>query len=31
VIAPMGRLLGQSFDAFVMLAMTTFEEGYGRR
>jgi putative ABC transport system permease protein len=31
VIAPKGRLLGQSFDAFVLLPMTTFEAAYGRR
>jgi putative ABC transport system permease protein len=31
VIAPKGRLLGQSFDAFVLLPFTTFEAFYGRR
>jgi putative ABC transport system permease protein len=31
VIAPKGRLLGQSFDAFVLLPFTTFEGFYGRR
>jgi putative ABC transport system permease protein len=31
VIAPKGRLLGQSFDAFVLLPFTTFESFYGRR
>ncbi len=31
VIAPKGRLLGQSFDAFVLLPFTTFEAAYGRR
>ena len=31
VIAPKGRLLGQSFDAFVLLPFSTFETYYGRR
>jgi putative ABC transport system permease protein len=31
VIAPKGRLLGQSFDAFALLPFTTFESAYGRR
>jgi putative ABC transport system permease protein len=31
VIAPKGRLLGQSFDAFVLLPLSTFEAVYGRR
>ena len=31
VIAPKGRLLGQSFDAFTLLPFTTFESAYGRR
>jgi putative ABC transport system permease protein len=31
VIAPKGRLLGQSFDAFVLLPFSTFETIYGRR
>lgn len=31
VIAPKGRLLGQSFDAFVLLPISTFEAIYGRR
>jgi putative ABC transport system permease protein len=31
VIAPKGRLLGQSFDAFVLLPFSTFEAAYGRR
>jgi putative ABC transport system permease protein len=31
IIAPKGRLLGQSFDAFVLLPFTTFEAAYGRR
>ena len=31
VIAPKGRLLGQSFDAFALLPFTTFEAAYGRR
>lgn len=31
VIAPKGRLLGQSFDTFVLLPITTFEAIYGRR
>jgi putative ABC transport system permease protein len=31
VIAPKGRLLGQSFDAFVLLPFSTFEAFYGRR
>jgi putative ABC transport system permease protein len=31
VIAPKGRLLGQSFDAFVLLPYSTFEAVYGRR
>ncbi len=31
VVAPKGRLLGQSFDAFVLLPFSTFEAIYGRR
>ena len=31
VIARKGRVLGQSFDAFVMIPLTTFESYYGRR
>ncbi len=31
VIAPKGRLLGQSFDSFVLLPFSTFEAAYGRR
>ena len=31
VIAPKGRVLGQSFDSFLMLPITTFESIYGRR
>jgi putative ABC transport system permease protein len=31
VIAPKGRLLGQSFDEFVLLPFSTFEAAYGRR
>ena len=31
VIAPKGRLLGQSFDAFVLLPFSTFEAAYGPR
>ncbi len=31
VIASKGRLLGQSFDAFVLLPFSTFEALYGRR
>ncbi len=31
VIAPKGRLLGQSFDAFALLPVSTFEAAYGRR
>ena len=31
VIAPKGRVLGQSFDGFVMMPITTFESQYGRR
>jgi putative ABC transport system permease protein len=31
VIAPKGRVLGQSFDGFVMMPITTFESFYGRR
>jgi putative ABC transport system permease protein len=31
VIAPKGRLLGQSFDAFVLLPFSTFEAAYGLR
>jgi len=31
VIASKGRLLGQSFDAFVLLPFSTFEAFYGRR
>ena len=30
-IVPKGRVLGQSFDGFVMLPITTFESMYGRR
>jgi putative ABC transport system permease protein len=30
-VAPKGRVLGQSFDGFVMLPITTFEMMYGRR
>jgi len=30
-IASKGRVLGQSFDGFVMLPITTFEKMYGRR
>ncbi|HEX4683816.1 MAG TPA: ABC transporter permease, partial [Gemmatimonadaceae bacterium] len=30
-IVPKGRVLGQSFDGFVMLPITTFEAMYGRR
>ena len=31
VIAPKGRVLGQSFDAFVMMPISTFESLFGRR
>jgi putative ABC transport system permease protein len=31
VIAKKGRVLGQSFDGFVLLPLTTFESVYGRR
>ena len=31
VIARKGRILGQSFDGFVMMPFTTFESMYGRR
>ena len=31
VIAPKGRLLGQSFDAFMLMPFSTFEAAYGRR
>jgi putative ABC transport system permease protein len=31
VIAKKGRVLGQSFDGFIMLPLTTFEMLYGRR
>jgi putative ABC transport system permease protein len=31
VTAPKGRVLGQSFDGFVMMPITTFESIYGRR
>ena len=31
VVAPKGRVLGQSFDGFVMIPITTFESMYGRR
>src|SRR5919108_4601423 len=31
VIAPKGRVLGQSFDGFVMMPITTFESMYGLR
>ena len=31
VIAPKGRVLGQSFDAFALLPFSTFETAYGRR
>jgi putative ABC transport system permease protein len=31
VIAKKGRVLGQSFDSFVMMPITTFESMYGRR
>jgi len=31
VVAPKGRLLGQSFDAFILLPFSTFEAIYGRR
>lgn len=31
VIAKKGRMLGQSFDGFVLLPFTTFEAQYGRR
>jgi putative ABC transport system permease protein len=31
VAAPKGRVLGQSFDGFVLMPITTFESMYGRR
>jgi putative ABC transport system permease protein len=31
VVAPKGRVLGQSFDGFVLLPISTFESLYGRR
>jgi putative ABC transport system permease protein len=31
VIARKGRVLGQSFDTFILLPFTTFESMYGRR
>jgi putative ABC transport system permease protein len=31
VIAKKGRVLGQSFDTFILLPLTTFESMYGRR
>ena len=31
LVAPKGRVLGQSFDGFVMIPITTFEGMYGRR
>ncbi|HEX8725601.1 MAG TPA: ABC transporter permease [Gemmatimonadaceae bacterium] len=31
VIAPKGSVLGQSFDGFVLMPITTFESVYGRR
>ena len=31
VVAPKGRVLGQSFDGFVMMPITTFESMYGLR
>jgi putative ABC transport system permease protein len=31
VVAPKGRVLGQSFDGFVMMPITTFESIYGLR
>ena len=31
LVAPKGRVLGQSFDGFVMIPITTFESMYGRR
>jgi putative ABC transport system permease protein len=31
VIAPKGRMLGQSFDGFLLLPISTFEALYGRR
>ena len=31
VVAAKGRVLGQSFDGFVMMPITTFESMYGRR
>ena len=31
VVAPKGRVLGQSFDGFVLMPITTFESMYGRR
>jgi putative ABC transport system permease protein len=31
VVAPKGRVLGQSFDAFILIPITTFEAMYGLR
>ena len=31
VVAPKGRVLGQSFDGFAMIPITTFESMYGKR
>lgn len=31
LVAPKGRVLGQSFDGFVMMPITTFESLYGKR
>jgi putative ABC transport system permease protein len=31
LVAPKGRVLGQSFDGFAMIPITTFESMYGRR
>jgi putative ABC transport system permease protein len=31
VVAPKGRMLGQSFDAFVLVPISTFESMFGRR
>jgi putative ABC transport system permease protein len=31
LVAPKGRVLGQSFDGFAMIPITTFESIYGRR
>ena len=31
LVAPKGRVLGQSFDGFVMMPITTFESIYGKR